>query len=885
MKKLIFILFILISLGSFATHYRAGEISYKHVSGFTYAISVVTYTKASSTDADSDTITVKWGDGSNATLYRQETIDINQSDLRINIFKMEHTYSGPSTYTISIEDQNRNGGVVNIPESDQISFYVESTLTISPQEFGVNNSPILTYPPIDIAAIDQIFIHNTGAYDIDGDSLGYELVNPKGFNGLDIPAYELPDQFPADQNNQLELDPITGDIIWKTPQSIGQYNIAIKITEYRNGIIIGTMMRDMQVTVVSTSNKAPDIRPLKDSCYIAGSIIEEEVRATDDTYPDDPLSLYASGGPFEVETSPATIEDITAPFSSTLTAGFTWNSGCYHIRKSFYAANFKAKDYHIRPLVDIETWLINITAPAPENLAANTEGRSIILNWDEEYDCDSEDHFQGYIIWRKEGTTEIINSTCEVDLRQYGYQELSKTDSTTFYDSSAEYGRVYCYRVQAIFRNGTSAFPYNEVYSIPSDPICSNLSINLPIPINVDIIANAIDTGKIFVRWIKPALSDFDTVANSGLYRYDLYRSSDSLFNNPTLVHTFQSTHFDTSIDTSYIDTLLNTNAIQYYYRISFSSNNNFLDYGPSASSISLSSIGTDQEVKLNWAFNTPWHEYSYNIYRKAFSEEGYQLIGHTDSLSYSDTNVINERNYRYYIQSVGSYIISDIDSLVNHSNITEVVPVDSVPPPAPELNVENACEYNSSSTWSNNQFYNILTWNNPEGQKDIIGYDIYQKNLRSDSLALVLTINDPTILSYKFDSLFSSVAACYAIIAFDSNSTNYSDLSNTECVDNCPVYELPNVFTPNNDGINDLYIPISDIRFIESIDFKVYNRWGDLVYQTEDKNIAWNGFTIDNNKALGEGVYFYTCVVYERRIDGIMENTEHLSGYINIFR
>ncbi len=148
-----------------------------------------------------------------------------------------------------------------------------------------------------------------------------------------------------------------------------------------------------------------------------------------------------------------------------------------------------------------------------------------------------------------------------------------------------------------------------------------------------------------------------------------------------------------------------------------------------------------------------------------------------------------------------------------------------------------------------------------------------------------MLTINDPTILSYKFDSLFSSVAACYAIIAFDSNSTNYSDLSNTECVDNCPVYELPNVFTPNNDGINDLYIPISDIRFIESIDFKVYNRWGDLVYQTEDKNIAWNGFTIDNNKALGEGVYFYTCVVYERRIDGIMENTKHLSGYINIFR
>jgi len=883
LKGLLLILAIFSCNIIFATHYRAGEISYKHISGFTYEITVVTYTKASSIDADSDTINVKWGDGTSSTVYRDDPIVINLSDLKINTFRKRHTYSGPSTYTISIEDQNRNGGIVNIPESDQIPFYVETILTISPQEFGVNNSPILTYPPVDLGTIDQIYIHNTGAYDPDGDSLGYELITPKGFNGLDIPGYNLPDQFPAQNNNKITLDPISGDIIWDSPQTIGQFNLAIRITEYRNGIIIGSMMRDMQITIVSSFNEPPIIDEIEDACYIAEDLISQRVLAKDEIGGDE-LYLFASGGPFEVEFWPANFEQNNFN-NQNAEATFSWQTNCSHIRKSHYSVNFKALDNHSRPLADIHTWLINITGPPPKNLVTQAKGKNIELKWDSLYNCSSNKAFIGYSIWRKEGTSQSIDTKCPVNLRDYGFENIATADTNFFLDTTANYGISYCYVLQSIFREGSTAFPYNEVLSLPSLPSCGNLDIDLPIPIHVDVIKTDQTNGNIFIEWIKPNTQDFDTIAYTGPYQFDLYRSENKEFSQAQLIFSSTSQYFKNIKDTSFTDSLLNTKYKQYYYRIGFYSQEKFMDYSPMASSVFLDAIGTDQKVILNWQYDTPWHEDSFNIYKKHIDDSIYILIANTDSNSFIDTNVVNQKNYNYYVQTYGNYAVSSIDSLINHSQEISVIPIDSVPPPAPILKVSNACQNQAEDIWQEHLFANELTWYNPEGKKDIIGYQIFQKNISSDSLVLSKTINDPNILNLTYDSLFNSIAGCYAILAFDSNQTNYSQLSNVVCIDNCPRYELPNVFSPNNDGINDYYKPFPGLRFIESINFKVYNRWGDLVFQTQEKNINWDGRSINNSNELAQGVYFYTCVLYEYSVDGIKENPTQLSGYINIFR
>src|SRR5690606_18067691 len=87
-------------------------------------------------------------------------------------------------------------------------------------------------------------------------------------------------------------------------------------------------------------------------------------------------------------------------------------------------------------------------------------------------------------------------------------------------------------------------------------------------------------------------------------------------------------------------------------------------------------------------------------------------------------------------------------------------------------------------------------------------------------------------------------LAGCYYVVAFDSLG-NTSLPGNIVCADNCPDYRLPNTFTPNGDGDNDLFIPYP-YRFIESVDFKVFNRWGNLVFETDNPDLLWNGQSAD---------------------------------------
>ncbi|MBX7203225.1 MAG: gliding motility-associated C-terminal domain-containing protein [Bacteroidia bacterium] len=65
----------------------------------------------------------------------------------------------------------------------------------------------------------------------------------------------------------------------------------------------------------------------------------------------------------------------------------------------------------------------------------------------------------------------------------------------------------------------------------------------------------------------------------------------------------------------------------------------------------------------------------------------------------------------------------------------------------------------------------------------------------------------------------------------------------------------LPNVFTPNNDGINDVFLP--EIKAsIKQSELTVYNRWGNLIFKTNQINEGWNGHKENENYA--NGVYFW---------------------------
>jgi gliding motility-associated-like protein len=112
----------------------------------------------------------------------------------------------------------------------------------------------------------------------------------------------------------------------------------------------------------------------------------------------------------------------------------------------------------------------------------------------------------------------------------------------------------------------------------------------------------------------------------------------------------------------------------------------------------------------------------------------------------------------------------------------------------------------------------------------------------------------------------------------------NQSAFSNIVCIDNsaCPRYELPYAFTPNGDGRNDLFVPFP-YTSVERIQLDIFDRWGAVVFRTEDPAIEWDGRAQSTGRPCSDGVYFYVCDVFEITLKGTVKRT--LRGSVTILR
>ena len=95
-------------------------------------------------------------------------------------------------------------------------------------------------------------------------------------------------------------------------------------------------------------------------------------------------------------------------------------------------------------------------------------------------------------------------------------------------------------------------------------------------------------------------------------------------------------------------------------------------------------------------------------------------------------------------------------------------------------------------------------------------------------------------------------------------------------------IRDRPNVFSPNEDNVNDLFVPIKN-KHIESVDMKIFNRWGQEVFQTNEVKINWNGRKRGEKGDCSEGVYFYVCTINELKLNGI--SSYKLKGTVILIR
>lgn len=99
--------------------------------------------------------------------------------------------------------------------------------------------------------------------------------------------------------------------------------------------------------------------------------------------------------------------------------------------------------------------------------------------------------------------------------------------------------------------------------------------------------------------------------------------------------------------------------------------------------------------------------------------------------------------------------------------------------------------------------------------------------------------------------------SGCYPVILAVGNGSGCTDsLTRVVCVAGSDTLVVPNIFTPNGDGINDVFrVEGGDLA---SLDVLVFNRWGQLVARMQRTKQVWDGHTPDG-EAVPDGTYFYT--------------------------
>ena len=890
-----------------ATHNRAGEIRVEQIGDLTVRATVVTYTKASSVAADRDSVRIDWGDGNHIWAPRVNNGGLGEivgDDMKMNIYIAEHTYPGRTTYTISMGDPNRIANIqnINFPNSDLIFFYIETQFTfLNPQFQGYNNTVVLLNPPIDFACVGRRFVHNPNAWDPDGDSLSFELIEPLGEDGEPVPNYELPDRIVPGPDNRLTLDSRTGELVWDSPKVRGEFNVAIRINEYRNGNLIGSTVRDMQITVrTDCETDPPFIEAANELCVIAGDTIMEPViaRVNDE---DQLVRLSAGGGPMELDISPAVFDVLDGYQNPPLEGTFIWETHCNHIREQFYDVIFKAEDNSFPDqnagLVDLHTMRIKVSGPPPENPSTVSQLEGIEVRWDNPYSCEEtiDNYFNGFTVWRKVGPSDMEVDICGTDPADFGFTPIgfgvnsSDSDGYFFMDETAEKGTRYCYVITAEFalRTPTGNYPFNRVNSLPSEVVCGQLKLDIPLILKNSVEETDLSNGERLILWIRPIADDLDTLTNPGPYRFRLMsRINENEEFSPVPGADFIFDTYSTITDTSFIDSSIDTETVNRTYRVDFFAGGSGELFGrsPNASGVFLEIISANRENRLEWEYDVSWVNEFYDVFLVAEDGEILDSLGRSVDTFFVHEGLQNFESYCYLVRSTGTYYLDGIRTpFSNWSQVNCGIPIDTIPPCPPILTVENICTRDPATIDSDKPLTNQLNWEVDIcdfHEDDIALFRIYYSPFEGGETELITEL-PATTFTYEH-STEEGIVGCYKITAIDTVG-NVSDFSNQVCVNNCPVYRLPNAFTPNGDGFNDLFTPFRPYAFVDRVEFSVFNRWGNKVFETDDPELNWDGRSMSGSE-LAEGSYHYICTVYYADLAG-GESSFRLSGFIQLIR
>jgi gliding motility-associated-like protein len=276
--------------------------------------------------------------------------------------------------------------------------------------------------------------------------------------------------------------------------------------------------------------------------------------------------------------------------------------------------------------------------------------------------------------------------------------------------------------------------------------------------------------------------------------------------------------------------------------------------------------------------------------YDSVYWNFGDPLSGNLDTSTIAEPSHIYQNSGQYVVNAIVQDLYNNTDTLIDTITITQGVIIDlgndTVLCPTETLLLD-ATNTNGSYLWSNNSIgSNYLVT-----QNDTVWVEVSLNNgcINSDTMIVSydsvpqVNLGDDDTLCYGYNIILNATNF-NANYLWSNNTTNstiivsepntYWVLVTTNCgtdtdsikiefidcdtlnLDSNSTIQMPNVFTPNGDGVNDLFLPINPNE-VGSATFTIYNRWGSKLFESFTILHGWDGRTTAGAEVT-EGTYFW---------------------------
>lgn len=860
------------TLSAFSTHIVGGEIYYNKLNGNNYEIILKVYRDCGPTNANGTGFDPNASIGiyktSNGQLFNGDfslplfdaIVDFVPVELENpcfvlppNVCVQRAVYSGsinlppiPGGYTLVYQRCCRNPSIVNLIAPDDAG--ATFTTHIPGTELsGLNNSAQFTnFPPVALCANADFFFDHS-ATDADGDELFYELCTPFLGGSPDFPAPVPPlgppftpvsfdagysATYPIDSDPAFAIDPNTGLLTGMATQ-LGQYVLGICVSEYRDGVLINTTNRDFQFNVtVCDPNIIASIPDIPQVCE--GAPVQFENNSTNASF------YFWDFGVENISSDTSHLAEpvFSFPGNGTFTVTLIANPGwpCADTVTTEYTA-FPT----INPIINVGDYECIGDGDYYDFSATASVGAAPTIAWD--FGVGSIPQFSNqWNVQNVKMNQEASEMNVTFTVTDNGCIESDEAVITNPPDPIAIIGvqTEFCQGLDYLFENNSEnsqQYVWDFGFSGGFSSTIENPFVTFPdtglyqIKLLVQAPYSCPDSTSTFVHIYGfldpffPALpsqclegNSFDFVGSGSttddaIYSWSFGDNANPIFStayNPQNVSFSQPNTYPVTLtieENGCLESYTDDVWVADNFDVSFDWNHS--EGCPPLSVLFSANAIAESPVFYEWDF-------------------GNGLNGNGSSLNF---NFENPGNYNLTVtaHTTSGCIETETWTVENAVNVFSI--------PTPGFSIDP-------------QIVNVL---NPE----VSIVDLSEGSVSCSYFMSDGEMIDDCDFNYTWTGTGTQTITQYVVNEIGCTSS----VTGTVIIEGYVLY-APNSFTPNGDGVNDFWIPIS--AGLTAYNLKIFNRWGELIFQSEDSTMPWGGEVHGGKHFAPDGIYNYLLTIHD---------------------